>query len=66
MTFGERLQTLILSEEISRQHLSDHLHISTSALSCYIRNKRQPEYDMLLSIAAYFDTTTDYLLGREG
>ena len=63
MTFGERLQTLIISEQISRQRLSEHLHISPSTLSCYIRGKRQPEYNMM---AAYFDTSTDYLLGRSG
>ena len=39
MTFGERLQTLILSEQISRQRLSEYLHISPSTLSCYIRGK---------------------------
>ena len=66
MTFGERLQTLIISEQISRQRLSEHLHISPSTLSCYIRGKRQPEYNMLLRMAAYFDTSTDYLLGRSG
>ena len=66
MTFGERLQTLILSEQISRQRLSEYLHISPSTLSCYIRGKRQPEYNMLLWMAAYFDTSTDYLLGRSG
>ena len=63
MTFGKRLESLILSEDISRQDLSQDLHISLSALSCYIKDKRQPAYDMLISLAGYFDTTTDFLLG---
>ena len=65
MTFGERLQTLIISEQISRQRLSEHLHISPSTLSCYIRGKRQPEYNMLLRMAAYFDTSTGLPAGPE-
>lgn len=64
MTFGERLETLILLENISRQNLAEVLHISQSTLSCYIRNKRQPAYDMLLNLAGYFHTTTDFLLGN--
>lgn len=64
MTFGERLEFLILSKEISRQNLSEDLHISPSTLSCYIKNKRQPAYDTLLNLAGYFDTTTDFLLGN--
>lgn len=63
MNFGERLHMLIQLENISQTSLSDQLHISPSTLNGYVRNKRQPEYQMLIRLAAYFGTTTDYLLG---
>lgn len=63
MNFGERLHTLIQLENISQSALSDQLHISPSTLNGYVHNKRQPEYQMLTRLAAYFGTSTDYLLG---
>ena len=64
MTFGERLEQLILLGNTSRQVLSDYLNISVSTLSCYTNDKRRPEYELLVRIAEYFGTSTDYLLGN--
>ncbi len=63
MKFGTRLSYLLEMEQISQQQLSQELNISPSTLNGYLKNRRQPDYKTLQRVAAYFGTSTDYLLG---
>lgn len=63
MEFGERLECLLEEWDLTQRQLSQDLHIAATTLNGYIRGKRQPDYNTLISIAAYFDVSTDYLLG---
>ena len=63
---GERLRMLIDDTGKTQQTIAADLHISSSALSGYVNNTRQPDFGMLRQLAEYFDTTTDFLLGASG
>ena len=63
MDFGKQLQNLIDQKNLTQRQLAKALHINASTLNGYIKNQRQPDLEMLVRIASYFDTTTDYLLG---
>lgn len=64
MTLGERVKYLRNSKNMERQELADALGITYHALAKYETNDREPDYNILLKIADYFDVSTDYLLCR--
>lgn len=62
--FAERLKTLISEKEISQKILAENTQLSDAIISRWIKGKRQPTADNIITIADYFDVTADYLLGR--
>ena len=62
MKFGDILRELIETHNISQKQAANDLNIAVSTLGNYICNARQPDYETLKNIAAYFRVTTDYLL----
>ena len=62
--FSERFRTLKDKSEMTLKELSNALDISVPNLSYYMKG-REPSYDILISIADYFDVTIDWLVGRE-
>lgn len=64
MVFPERLQELRENRLISRKDLAIALNITVSALGMYERGQREPNMDMLIKIADYFNVSTDFLIGR--
>ena len=65
MSFAERLQNLREYNEISRKELASFLNISVSAIGMYERGAREPNIDILIKLANYFNVSLDFLLGRE-
>lgn len=63
MSFGERLLFLLEENGMSQKNLAEELHLAPTTLNGYIREHRQPDYNVLIQLAKYFDVTTDYLLG---
>jgi transcriptional regulator with XRE-family HTH domain len=63
-TFGERLARLRKISKLSQSELSSRLKIAKSTLAMYETNKREPSFETIEKIANYFNTSTDYLLGR--
>ena len=63
MEFAEVLRQLIEDSEISQRKLASEIKMSPSTLANYVQGARYPDYDTLMSIARYFNVTTDYLLG---
>lgn len=41
------------------------MNISEARYNLYENNKRQPDYELLKSLAEVLETTTDYLLGND-
>lgn len=64
MTFAECLQELREDRNVSRKELAAFLNISVSTLGMYEQGRREPNIDMLIKLADYFNVTLDFLVGR--
>lgn len=62
--FSKRLAKLRIEKGAKREEIAKLLNCSVSAISNYENGNRTPDFDSLILLADYFDTTTDYLLGR--
>ena len=61
----DRILKLLRTEKImSQQELADALGISKSSINMYERGERQPNFEVLETIADFFNVDIDYLLGR--
>jgi transcriptional regulator with XRE-family HTH domain len=60
---GERLRDLRLRRAISQEEVARHIGITRSAYSHYEINNRQPVYDTLIKLAAFFNVSLDYIIG---
>ncbi|PWM72375.1 MAG: hypothetical protein DBX59_06250 [Bacillota bacterium] len=65
MKIGQKIKQLRTENNIPQKDLANKLNISQALLSYYESDSRRPSYEVLVAIADFFDTTTDYLLGRE-
>lgn len=63
MNFGERLLLLLDEHDISQKQLAKDLGITYTTFNGYVNNKRECDFDTLKCIAAYLNTSTDFLLG---
>ncbi len=62
MQFGDVLRSLLAQNQITQKQLAKSLNIAPSTLGNYIQNSREPDFEMLKEIAAYFGVSVDYLL----
>ena len=63
MKFSTRLENLLEERNLTQRQIAKELHIAPSTLNGYLRRGREPDYDTLISLAEYFQVSTDYLLG---
>lgn len=63
-TFAERLKALRSEKNMTQTDLAKLLGLSTSAISMYERGVREPNFETLNSIAAFFNVDVEYLLGK--
>jgi transcriptional regulator with XRE-family HTH domain len=61
--FKDRFQELKKESGKSQAEIAKDLEMTPQALS-YYANGREPNYDTLIKMAEYFNTTTDYLIGK--
>lgn len=64
MTFGERLKQLRTQKGLTQKQLAVETNTSERGLQNYETEVRKPAYDVLISLADYFDVSLDYLVGR--
>lgn len=62
--FDKILKLLRNEKHMSQQELADALGISKSSINMYERGERQPNFEVLETIADFFNVDIDYLLGR--
>lgn len=62
MTMGNRLKELRIQRSLSQEAVARIIGITRSAYSHYEINNRQPVYDTLIKLAAFFSVTTDYII----
>ena len=65
MNFGTTLRKLRIGRGIGQKELAFILNLSTGTISNYEHGVHSPDLETLCKIADYFNTTTDYLLGRD-
>lgn len=58
-----RLRSLREERGLTQKELAEALQISQAALGNYERGERSPDAELLVKLASYFSTSTDYLLG---
>lgn len=61
--FSNRFKQLKEEANLTLKDLSNALNITAPNLSYYMKG-REPSYDILISIANYFNVTVDWLIGR--
>lgn len=59
-----RIKKLRTDEGISQRELAEKIGVKQNYISQWESNTKKPGYDMLVLLADYFNTSTDYLLGR--
>ena len=64
MTLSERLVELRKSRGLTQKQLAADLQLSELAIQHYEAQRRKPAFDVLLSVADYFNVSLDYLVGR--
>lgn len=62
-TFSSRLIALRKERQMTQSDLAKAIHKTRSTVSGYETEGKEPDYEMLCSLAEYFGVSTDYLLG---
>ena len=64
-SFPLRLKELREEKGLSQVQLAKDLCLSQPAIAKWESGARKPDIDLVIKIAKYFNTTTDFLLGLE-
>lgn len=62
---GRRLQRLRIERNLSQKEVSNEINISATAISNYENGDRTPSVEALLTLARFYQCSTDYILGFE-
>ena len=65
MEFKDRLKELRASVNLSQMQLSIQTGISQSAIAKWELGKTEPTASAIITLATFFNETTDYILGLE-
>ena len=60
-----RIRELRKVKNITMKQLGKIIGVAESTISLYENGKRQPDNDILIKLADYFEVSVDYLLGRD-
>lgn len=62
--FPQRLRALMENDGITQVMIATEIGVTPQTVYQYVNGISEPSYANLVKIAAFLDTTTDYLLGR--
>lgn len=62
-TFGNRLNSIMSSRNISNRFLANRMFVSVSTISGYRTGRRSPNVSDLARIARILNVSADYLIG---
>ena len=60
----QRIRDLREDQDLTQKQLSEILHCSQQVYSNYELGQRDIPTQVLIALADFYDTTTDYILGR--
>ena len=58
-----RIKDLREDSDVTQKELAEYLHIKQNTYSQYENGQRQLPIEVLIALARYYHTSTDYLLG---
>lgn len=64
ISFGEILTELRQDRKMTQKDLAQAMFVTVGTISNYEHGVHYPDVEKLISLADYFNVTTDYLLGR--
>lgn len=64
-TIGSRIRFLREQSDLTQAELADIIGVTASAIGLYENDKREPSLKVLNKFADYFNSSADYLLGRD-
>lgn len=64
MNFSNRLIELRTEKGLTQKDFGNRLNITRSTIASYEKENREPKYDILVTIADFFNVSIDYLLGH--
>ena len=64
MAYYSRIRDLREDNDLSQKELAKHLHVSQRSYSHYENGDRAMPIDVLERLAAYYNTSMDYLVER--
>lgn len=64
MNFQTRLTNIRRSKGFTQKQVADGIGISEVGLQNYENGRRKPAFDILISLADFYDVSLDYLVGR--
>ena len=64
MNFQTRLTNIRRSKGFTQKQVADGIGISEVGLQNYENGRRKPAFDVLISLADFYDVSLDYLVGR--
>lgn len=64
MNFKTRLKQLRNERGISQRQLAEFLKVAPSTISMYENGQREPNFEVLESLADFFNVDLNYLLGK--
>lgn len=62
--FGDRLRELRIEKGCSQEEIAKIFKSSRSRISMYEQGAREPDFEVLETLADYFNVDMDYLLGK--
>lgn len=65
MRLGDRIKKLREGKNISQKELAKELGVTDAMVSMYENDKKNPSLEVITKLAAFFNVSTDYLLGAE-
>lgn len=64
-SFGSNLRYLRKTKQMTQIELADALGLAYSTISMYERGEREPSFEVMETIADYFNVTMDFLVGKD-
>ena len=64
LMIGERLKFLREEKKLTQQQLAELIGSAQQKISNYEKDIVEPDCETLIKLANFFNTTTDYILGR--
>lgn len=61
---GERLKELRIEKDLLQKDLAEKIGITQQSISFYESGRREPDNELLIKFANFFNVSIDYLLGR--